>query len=146
MALGMHSLARSQAQERSHACVKYFEVSFTIAVGGTDIAMTLLENIRKFIEEECIYCRIVFYRERWGVDPQAFSNDGQGEFYLSCCLERKIPDLFGVGCESSDGSCRVLQEVEGQGFAYLGHGGILFKEQQQRAFLSLCIIMFRQRT
>jgi len=54
MALGMHYLARSQAQEGSHACVKYFDVSVTIVVGGKDIDITLLENIRKFIEEECI--------------------------------------------------------------------------------------------
>ena len=54
MALGMHSLARSQAQERSRACLKYFEVSVTIAVGGTDIDITLLENIRKIIGEEYI--------------------------------------------------------------------------------------------
>lgn len=54
MAPRMPSLVRSQAQEQSQVYLKYFEKSVTIAVESTDINITLLENLRKFIEEDYI--------------------------------------------------------------------------------------------
>lgn len=49
----MRALARAQAQERTRGCLKYFE-SVTYAVGGVDIDIRLIVNLRRFIEENCI--------------------------------------------------------------------------------------------
>lgn len=49
----MRALARAQAQERTRGCLKYFK-SMTNAVGGVDIDIRLIVNLRRFIEENCI--------------------------------------------------------------------------------------------
>ena len=49
----MRALARAQAQEGTRGCLKYFE-SVTNAVGGVDVDIRLLVNLRRFIEENCI--------------------------------------------------------------------------------------------
>lgn len=46
MAFKMRALVCSQGQEQTRACLKYFEVSMTIAVGDTDIDLALLVKLR----------------------------------------------------------------------------------------------------
>ena len=50
----------------------------TIAVGGKDVGIALLMNLRKFIEEECMG-GVVLRGSQWSVDAQRFSNGGEGE-------------------------------------------------------------------
>ena len=45
----------SHATERTLACLKYIEASMTIAMGVVDIDVRLLENLRKFIKEDCMH-------------------------------------------------------------------------------------------
>ena len=44
----------SHARERTLACLKHVEASMIIAMGAIDIDVRLLENLRKFIEEDCM--------------------------------------------------------------------------------------------
>jgi hypothetical protein len=44
----------SHARKQTLACLKYIEASMTIAMGAVDIDVRLLENLRKFIEEDCM--------------------------------------------------------------------------------------------
>ena len=56
MAPRMKALACSQAEEctRTCTCLKYFEASVAVAVGGVDVDIGLLGKLGKFIED-CIY-------------------------------------------------------------------------------------------
>lgn len=54
MPLRMRVAACAHVHERTHATLKYFASSVTIAVGGNGIDVTLLLNLRRFIEEHCI--------------------------------------------------------------------------------------------
>ena len=54
MAPRVQALAHSQVQERTHSSPKYFKASVIIAVGGMDVDVGFLVNLRRFIEEECM--------------------------------------------------------------------------------------------
>lgn len=47
-------MACVQGRECTRVALKYFEASITIAVGGVDIDIRLLVNMKWFIEEHCI--------------------------------------------------------------------------------------------
>ena len=54
MPLRMRALAHLHAKERTHACLKYIKALVTIVVGGVDIDVGLLVNLKRFLEENCI--------------------------------------------------------------------------------------------
>ena len=97
----------------------------TIVVGGMDIGIGLLVNLRKFIEEDCMvdlcsmgHCGALTHKH--------FQMVVKGNSSNLQVLNKKSKGLLGTSCESSDGSCCLLQEVEGKGFGHLlGHGWVL---------------------
>jgi hypothetical protein len=60
--------------------IEVFMACVTIAVGGKDVDIALLMNLRKFIEEECLAGYVVLRGSQWSVDAQTFSNGGEGGF------------------------------------------------------------------
>jgi hypothetical protein len=49
----MRAFVCSQVQERSCACLEYFEALVTIAMEGVDVDIRLLVKMKNFIEEQC---------------------------------------------------------------------------------------------
>lgn len=64
---------RSQGQKKIQSSLTYF------AVGGTDIDIRLLVNMRKFIEEECMV-RLCYVEQGGCIDTQTFSRGCEGQF------------------------------------------------------------------
>ena len=63
MPLRMRAFVCSQVQERSCACLKYFEALVTIAMERGDVEIRLLVKVNKFIEEQCIVGMCLIERE-----------------------------------------------------------------------------------
>lgn len=78
MAPRVRAFARSQVRERTQSFLKYFEATMTIAVEGMDVDVGFLVHLR-IVEEDCMIV-LVLRGAGWGVDGQAFLNDGQGGF------------------------------------------------------------------
>jgi hypothetical protein len=74
----MRALAYLHAKKQTCACLKYFEALVTISVGGVDIDVGLLVNLKRFLEENCIACLCLV--EEMTLDAQAFLNGCQEEF------------------------------------------------------------------
>ena len=47
-------LPRMRAREYSCACLKYIEVSMTVATSGVNIDITILVELKRFIEGQCM--------------------------------------------------------------------------------------------
>jgi hypothetical protein len=66
-----------------------------------------------------MYCRVVFCGVVWGVDPQAFPNDGEGNFASLMVLNKQInvclgwDECLGTGCVVS---CKILMDEGFQTF------------------------------
>ena len=54
MPLIMHALVCSLEQERTRACLKYFEAFVAITMGGTEVDFRVIIKLRKFFKEECL--------------------------------------------------------------------------------------------
>lgn len=50
----MREFANFRANERTCACLKYVQDLVTIAMGGVNIDVCILVNLKRFIEENCI--------------------------------------------------------------------------------------------
>lgn len=90
MAPRVWALAHPQVQEQTHSSPKYFKASVTIAVGGMDVDVGFLVNLRRFIEEECMIgmCSV----ERGGVltDKHVQMMVVKGNFSSLPVLNRRI--------------------------------------------------------
>ena len=79
MAPMMRVLARYEGHELTWFALKHFEAATAIGVGGKDVDIALLVNLRKFIEEECMACLCSTKRSAT-MTHNTLSNDGEGEF------------------------------------------------------------------
>lgn len=70
-------LARKHESGREFVS-RYFEALVTIAIGGMDIDMRLV-NFRRFIEEHLHYS-VVLRGERWCFGTQTFPNGSERKF------------------------------------------------------------------
>lgn len=69
-----------RGQEQTRACSKYIKASATIVVGGMDVDVVLLVNLRRFIEEH--YIASLCFVERGGaLTHKHFQLVVKGGFY-----------------------------------------------------------------
>lgn len=91
-------------------------------------------NLWKFIEEERIAKLCSVERAR-ALTPKHFQMVVKGIITSLVVLNKKIKGLFGVGCESFDGSCYLVQEVEGRGLhTFKGMVGYCIKDNGEEHF------------
>lgn len=81
-------------------------------VRGTNIDIACLVNLWKFIEEECI-AKLCSVKRARALNPKHFQMVVKGNITRFVVLNKKVKGLFGVGCESFDGSivsCKKLRD------------------------------------
>ena len=112
MALRMQTLVHSQGQERTHVCLKYIKALVTIVMGGVDVDVGLLVNLRRFIEDHCFagLCSV----ERGGaLTHKHFQMMVKGNFTSLLVLNKKTKVCLGWDASPLMGrvvSCKKLTD------------------------------------
>lgn len=98
-----HACTHTVASSRANS----FEASRTTAVGGIDIDIRCLVNLRKFIEEECM-AGLCYVEQGGALTHKHFQVVVKGNFSSLSILNKTNEGLFEMGCETSNQSCSVM--------------------------------------
>ena len=140
----MRATTQAKGRECAHASLKYFEASVTIVVRGVDIDITLLVNLRRFIEDHCIVrsCAV----ERGGaLTHKHFQMMLKGNFRNLLVLNKKIKVALGCHVDPLTGhvvSCKKLRDEGLHTFG--GMVGYCMKDNGQDHFEKMCQLVSQQ--